>query len=54
MRSKTSNKHIIDFREGGRGTPRHMVTFAGTRIDGRDGSGGASGYADKVKRRMKG
>ena len=31
VRSKSSTKHIIDFREGGRGSQRHMLTYSGPR-----------------------
>lgn len=31
VRTKSTNKHIIDFYEAGRGSARHMVTFSGPR-----------------------
>lgn len=31
MRSKSRDKHVIDFYEAGRTSPRHMLSFAGTR-----------------------
>ncbi len=31
MRSESSNRHIIDYYEGGRESPRHQVLFEGTR-----------------------
>jgi site-specific recombinase XerD len=31
VRSITAKKHVIDFREGGRGSPRHQLVYEGTR-----------------------
>jgi len=31
VRSQSAKKHTIDFREGGRSSPRHMLTYNGTR-----------------------